>query len=518
MLIAEKGAEQVVRGVDAALIRYADGNASLLGANEEQLEYIAESIGSLAQSVEIGFTELIDEARQIREGIESIDNRLARIEQILAEGFEAITESLAVLSEQLDDISEILKHQERTWSAEQYKEGMRCFKNGLVQEALAYFKKAAFGASGREGVPTEYRYHFMIGCCLLGYGALKNVELIDTSKASEHFEYAKRYLVLDQNATPDIQASVLAAAGWAAYCNGDVSLARQNYGAAWSQEKNSDIAFGLAKSHLNQDATDNARNPIRFLLTVDGANFLTKAANDPDFFKHSEYLITESEICKAHLRSYGSGNVEMVVDLWNDYESLFEKANELLGDLSGAEPWDIGDLMEWSLLPTRTLDFSHLMPSCSVHLDQVRPSARQLRQAVDSRLEREKMHLPEWRRAQKLKTRYEQLINDPRMMQKIEKYEKWETTSKGIARFFLPFMQGSKLKRGIADSKQKLKDAEQRVREAVDRKESPLKVLQNDIRLFAKKLTSTSPKVQTRVNEYNQLLQSGIDERSELWT
>ncbi|MCX6956913.1 MAG: tetratricopeptide repeat protein [Verrucomicrobia bacterium] len=190
-----------------------------------------------------------------------------------------------------------LKHAAKTsaemWAAEQFDIARDAFRRGLYQEALDYLRRAMEGHEGHDGYALEYRAHFLRGLILLGGFQHHDSSVLDLTGAEHAFATAGRYAVCDQRTDA---AWAMLAAGWAAYCQGQMGRALTHTQQALVLQPNlGEAHFQVAKIFLHNRQPDLAMPYLANAVELDPA-FARQAALDGDFvpFAQETFAVVEA--------------------------------------------------------------------------------------------------------------------------------------------------------------------------------------------------------------------------------
>lgn len=249
---------------------------SIIASHEQlQKEHIAVS-QSLQTSVAEGFEELSFDVQALTAGV-------SELTAAFNWGFSELLTAVGQVNATLVELVRIAKTPAQTWAYEQFEIARDAFRQGLYPEALEYINRAINGYVGNTGYKLEYRFHYLWGTILLGSSRNTSKDILNLSHAENAFLNAARYARQDQ---PKEAGRALLAAGWAAYCQGKMAVAKQYTEQALALSPTlAEAHFQLAKIQMHIGEAEQGLVPLRRAVELERA-YSIKAAADDDFKRH----------------------------------------------------------------------------------------------------------------------------------------------------------------------------------------------------------------------------------------
>lgn len=235
---------------------------SIIASNEELHSENVSVLRDISSSVAAGFEsvslEIGDLSAEIRE-----------LNATFHWGFSELLTEAGRINDSLEELVRLAKTPAQTWAYEQFEIARDADRKGLHEEALEYLNRAINGYGGQTGYNLEYRFHFLLGRIRLGSFRNYFTEIVRLPEAERSFLYAARYAAQD---APGEAAQALLAAGWAAYCQGEVTKAGEHTRKALSLDPDlAEAYFQLAKISAHIDNVEDALAPLRQAIALDRA-------------------------------------------------------------------------------------------------------------------------------------------------------------------------------------------------------------------------------------------------------
>jgi len=254
---------------------------SIVASNEELQRENISVLRDISSSMAAGFEsvslEIGDLSAEIRE-----------LNATFHWGFSELLTEAGRINDSLEELVQLAKTPAQTWAYEQFEIARDADRKGLYEEALEYLNRAINGYGGQTGYNLEYRFHFLLGRIRLGSFRNYSTEIVRLPEAERSFLYAARYAAQD---APKEAAQALLAAGWAAYCQGEVTKADEHTRQALTLDPDlAEAYFQLAKISAHIDNVQDALAPLRQAIALD-RGYTIKAAADEDFRKHERQVI-----------------------------------------------------------------------------------------------------------------------------------------------------------------------------------------------------------------------------------
>jgi hypothetical protein len=263
------------------------------------------------------------------------------------------------MNDSLTELIKISKTPVQTAAYEQFEIARDAYRRGLYLECLEALNKAINGDHTTVGYKLEWRFHQMKGTLHLGFTDC-DYTFIDLAKAEESFLLAGRYAKTDFH---EYAGQAYLSAGWAAYCQGNLTEALAHTELAistidialdkltpvlrlrkLSNEKNSGLIelflskkntlqgvlfsaeahFQAAKIRMALNDVENALLSLGASIDID-ALYSLKAAGDGDFQKHDEQL---QKFLAKYRNNYFRDTIEQFKYTVNSYKIIIENAPE----------------------------------------------------------------------------------------------------------------------------------------------------------------------------------------------
>ena len=245
---------------------------SIIASNEELLrEHIA-----ISEAVCNGFEQVSFDLQTVSQGITDLDATFRW-------GFSELLIAVGRVNDALTELVKTLKTPAQTWACEQFDIARDAYRQELHQEALEYLDRAINGYGGNTGYKLEYRFHYLLGTIRMGKFSNTCPEVVDLSEAERAFLVAARYGLRDH---PREAAPAYLAAGWTAYCQGNMQNAMQSTEQAiLADHKLAEAHFQLAKIRMHIDDPASSLLALRRAIELD-RGYSIKAAADDDFKRY----------------------------------------------------------------------------------------------------------------------------------------------------------------------------------------------------------------------------------------
>ena len=257
-------------------------SAKAIVASNEQLQRENISVlRDLSTSVSAGFESLSVEISDLSAGIRELNATFNW-------GFSELLTQAGRINDSLEELVRLAKTPAQTWAYEQFEIARDADRKALFEEALEYLNRAINGYGGQTGYNLEYRFHFLLGRIRLGSFRNHSKEIVNLPEAERSFLSAARYAAQD---APKEAAQALLAAGWAAYCRGDMTCATNYTQQALSIDPRlAEAQFQLAKVLMHSTDPEAAVDSLKQAIELD-RGYTIKAAADDDFKKHENYIL-----------------------------------------------------------------------------------------------------------------------------------------------------------------------------------------------------------------------------------
>jgi len=237
---------------------------------------------------------LQDVSAALSSGFEDISMRLDDLSSDVRElnatchwGFTNLLAVVTSVNDSLQALIRISKSPAQTWAYEQFEIARDAYRQDLFPEAVQYLERAIGGFGANTGYRLEHRFHFLLGTIRLGSTKHTDTAILDLSLAEQSFLNAARYARRDN---PKEAGHAFLAAGWAAYCQGKMDLAREHtLAAAESHPQLAEAHFQVAKVLMHVGDAGAALPPLRRAIGLD-RRYALKAASDGDFQAHEAKL------------------------------------------------------------------------------------------------------------------------------------------------------------------------------------------------------------------------------------
>jgi tetratricopeptide (TPR) repeat protein len=224
------------------------------------------------------------------EGFERLSFDLQRLNDGMSEltaafewGFSELLAAMGQVNDALAQLLRIGKTPAQTWAYEQFEIAREAFRKQLYPEALEYLNRAINGFGGNTGYKLEYRFHYLLGTIRLGSFKNSSKDIVDLRAAESAFVATARYSREDH---PKEAGRAMLAAGWAAYCQGNIETAKKYTNQALSLSPSlGEAYFQLAKIQMHMGEVASALTQLQKAIVLDRL-YSVRAASDGDFQSH----------------------------------------------------------------------------------------------------------------------------------------------------------------------------------------------------------------------------------------
>lgn len=257
-------------------IRQLDGSAGRIAASvDRQTEVIGAKLDHGFELLSVGLGE--------------VKTSIDELSAVCETGFSEIALELGGISGSLDELIRLAKTPDQTWAFEQFEIAKTAFERCLFEEALDYASRAIDGHGAQSGYRLESSFHYLRGLIHLGSERNFHPSIVDPRRAMDDFLSAARYA---EKVDRDRHSKSLQMAGWAAYCAGELTAAKDHLKASLKVErKDPETNFLMAKVFMNLAELDDAGKFYSTSLRTD-IGYALRAANDPDFIDYQDRLIS----------------------------------------------------------------------------------------------------------------------------------------------------------------------------------------------------------------------------------
>ncbi len=248
--------------------------------------------GLLANGISICETIQSEGGRTVEMWKQSSNNIIRAINELNSTFRWEFSELIAVtgrMADSLEELVHISKAPAQTWAYEQYAIARDALRRKLYDDALESTLRAINGFSTHTGYRMDYRFHMLLGTIRLGNMHNTSDKLINIPEAESAFLEAAKYARTD---FPSECARALVAAGYAAYCQGNIVDARLRTSEAIK------INPKLGEAHFQQGKLNaHSGNIPEAIADLRNAIFCSpfyaiKALDDIDFLKCEEEVLT----------------------------------------------------------------------------------------------------------------------------------------------------------------------------------------------------------------------------------
>lgn len=209
-----------------------------------------------------------------------------------------------------------LKHRARTsdemWAYEQFDVARTAFRRGLFQEALEYLRRAIHGHEARGGYALDYRFHFLQGLIQLGGFRHHDPAYLNLEAAEQALATAGRYARCDH---PADAGWAYLAAGWAAYCRGEMPAAMEHTRQAIAlQAKRAEAHFQAAKIAMHLHQPEVAKPALGTAIGLD-PHYALAAMRDGDFDAYTPAVADAIDMERQRVGQRASRALHAAVEL-----------------------------------------------------------------------------------------------------------------------------------------------------------------------------------------------------------
>lgn len=211
---------------------------------------------------------------------QELASAVAELDWTFRWGFNEVLASIENLNASVQRLVEIGANPSQTWAYEQFTIANDAYSRGLTADALEYVSRAINGYGSQAGYRLEHRFHFLLGLIRLGDHRGPTHPAIDLQLAEHAFHESAKYA---RSAKEAARAEL--AAGWAAYCRGDLPAADQ----ATSQaiHHNPGLAqahYQLGKIRAASNLPSDALNHLGQACIIE-MHYILKASSDEDYLR-----------------------------------------------------------------------------------------------------------------------------------------------------------------------------------------------------------------------------------------
>src|SRR6185436_7940537 len=243
------------------------------------------------------------ELRKIREALEvgsiTLATGLAELNATFEWGFGELLMAVGRLQDSLQSLLRIAKAPAQTWAYEQFEIARDAYRRRLFNECLEHVDRAIGGFGSNTGYALDYRFHYLRGVVLMGSFYNRARTMIRLPDAQQAFCTAARYALHD---TPQEASRSFLAAGWCAYCQGDVVQALEL--TRKSQRLNGSLStahYQLAKILMHSGRPAEAIPHFKAAVDLDRRHAL-KVLDDSDFTRHPGDVASALEELRSKAR------------------------------------------------------------------------------------------------------------------------------------------------------------------------------------------------------------------------
>jgi len=195
-------------------------------------------------------------------------------------GISKILIELGKTNDSLAKLVKAAKTPAQTWACEQFEIARDAFRRELYPEALESLNRAINGYAGNTGYRLDHRFHFLLGTIRMGSYTNWSPEILDLAEAENAFLLAAKYA---GGAEPRESGHAFLAAGWAAYCQGNIEAAILHTKQAIGMVPLCGEAFyQLAKIFAHVRKCDECLAQLCEAVALD-RNYILRAGSDGDF-------------------------------------------------------------------------------------------------------------------------------------------------------------------------------------------------------------------------------------------
>lgn len=242
----------------------------------------------------------------IRESLGDINESIHDLNSTFTWGFSELLLQMGRMRDDLQQLVRIARTPEQTWAYEQFDIARDAVRRKLYREALEFCQRAIRGHGTHTGYVLDYRAHMLAGTIRLGSFQNHDSALLDLAEAEAFFLDAARYAAHDH---PEEAARALASAGWAAYCQGEMTRALDSTRRALTfNALLAEAHFQAAKILMHEGQVTEARDPTVQAVVLD-IGYAVKISADDDFQRHKKATLRWLSEHAQVLRHDGEGKL-----------------------------------------------------------------------------------------------------------------------------------------------------------------------------------------------------------------
>ncbi len=263
---------------------------------------------------------------EINSGFKEISGDLQDISQNIRElsasfewGLSELLTEVGRVNDSLTELIKIAKTPAQTWAYEQFEIARDAFRKNLFEDSLIYLNRAIHGYGDNTGYKLEYRFHMFLGTIRLGSYKNNSKEINNLQKSEKAFKDAAKYAEHDFK---NEAGRAFLAAGWSAYCQGNIEDSIYYTQKAISLYPSlGEAHFQMAKFLMHEGTPEKALSFLTDAIKID-RNYLVKSSIDGDFLHYNNEL--SALIDRLHNESK-----ETALDSMLGSEKRYNKINSL---------------------------------------------------------------------------------------------------------------------------------------------------------------------------------------------
>jgi len=302
------GQQRAAKAINLTVSRQTrDIIASQEALARENIQCMQAGFDRLRTSTEEGFEALTW-------GIEDVSRGISELNATFQWGFSEMLSQLGRLNSAVSELVKLAKTPVQTLANNHFEIARDAYRKQLLSEALEELDKAI------STYKLEWRYYTLAGTIRLG-SVSGGFEHVDLARAEELFSLAARYARSD---SPEDAARACLAAGWAAYCQGNMgkALTHSEECLALRPELPEGL-FQTSKVYAALGEIENALPLLEKAIVLD-KRYALKAAGDGDFQRHDAELRSFLEELRQRKFREVSEPVQRTLEKYNFWLSRVE--------------------------------------------------------------------------------------------------------------------------------------------------------------------------------------------------
>ncbi len=243
-----------------------------------ELSTYGASIEQVGEDIDSGFERISFE-------ISGLSSQVSELSTICEVGFYSLKVSLDHLQATLDELLQVSKSPEQTWSNEQFGIARKLLLQGMHEESLSAIDMAIDGNHQHTGYKLDPEFYHLRGLILQGNDKNTSSDVIDLTRAEKSYLTAAKLYARSRD-----KAGVFLLAGWCSAFLGNRAQAQKHFRSAVLEDPTSLSAqYALAKACFASGDLNEGRAALLAAISGD-VKFAIMAGGDNDILGHKEVL------------------------------------------------------------------------------------------------------------------------------------------------------------------------------------------------------------------------------------